>query len=43
MAKGMEPVARRVRRHGVEQCDDEFLGQGRERLVTMLFPEPLQD
>src|SRR5262245_30943402 len=43
VAEGLEPVARGVRRHGIDQRDDEILWQGCQTFIAMLLPEALED
>src|SRR5262245_29494846 len=43
VAKGLEPIARGVRCHAVEQGDDVFPRQGRHALIAMLLAEVFED
>src|SRR5262249_59397708 len=39
----LDPVARGVRRHGVEEGDDELPRQGRQPLIAVFLAEALKD
>ena len=41
--EGLQPILRRVRRHGVDQRDNKFLRQRRERHMAMLLAESFED
>jgi len=43
VTEGFQPISRLMARHGVDQRDDEFLGQRRQRQVAVRVAEAFED